>query len=114
MVFALTNQVTCSSYMNFLSLLRASPITFNGAENKILYMKRLYRSRSERVVAGVCAGIGEYADVDPTVIRLIWVVLTLLSLGVGLVAYIIAWIIVPEGQNEPGQNPEQPASGGSL
>lgn len=78
-------------------------------------MKRLYRSHSEHVIAGVCAGIGEYADIDPTIIRLVWVVLTLLSLGVGVIAYAIAWIIVPEGQNEPGSNPEQKttAPGGS-
>ena len=61
----------------------AIPITFNGAENKIVCMKRLYRSRTERAIAGVCAGIGEYTEVDPTVIRLIWVVLTLLSLRCG-------------------------------
>ncbi len=97
--------MTVCSYMNFLSG-HGIPITFNGAENKILYMKRLYRSRTERILGGVCGGIGEYSDVDPTIIRLIWVVLTLLSLGVGLVAYIIAWIIIPEGQNEPA--PEQP------
>ena len=76
------------------------PITFNGAENRILYMKRLYRSRTDRIFGGVCAGIGEYAEVDPTIVRLIWVVLTLLSLGVGLAVYIVAWIIIPEGQNE--------------
>lgn len=77
-------------------------------------MKRLYRSGTERILGGVCAGIGEYAEVDPTIVRLIWVVLTLLSFGVGLVAYIIAWIIIPEERNEPEQNPEQPAAGGSL
>ena len=64
-------------------------------------VKRLYRSGTERILGGVCAGIGEYADVDPTVVRLVWIVLTLLSLGVGHVAYIIAWIIIPEGKIEP-------------
>jgi phage shock protein PspC (stress-responsive transcriptional regulator) len=76
-------------------------------------MKRLYRSGTERILGGVCAGIGEYSDVDPTIVRLIWVVLTLLSLGIGIVAYIVAWIIIPEGRNEPESNPEQPVSGGS-
>jgi phage shock protein PspC (stress-responsive transcriptional regulator) len=74
-------------------------------------MKRLYRSGTERILGGVCAGIGEYADVDPTVVRLVWVVLTLLSLGVGLVAYIIAWIIIPEGKSGPEQNVEKTPTG---
>jgi len=62
-------------------------------------MKRLYRSKKGRVMGGVCAGLGEHLDVDPTVIRLVWVVGTLLSLGVGILAYLIAWIIVPEGED---------------
>ena len=57
--------------------------------------KRLYRSGKERVLGGVCGGMGEYLDVDPTVIRLIWVLFTLLSFGIGIIAYLIAWIIVP-------------------
>jgi phage shock protein C len=59
-------------------------------------MKRLYRSKTERVLGGVCGGLGEHLDVDPTVIRLVWVVIALLSLGTGLLIYLIAWIIVPE------------------
>ena len=43
-----------------------------------------------------CGGIGEYFGVDPTIVRLLWVLFTLISIGVGLVAYIVAWIIVPE------------------
>ncbi len=50
------------------------------------------------MIAGVCAGIGKYLDVDPTVVRLLWVVATLITGGVGVLAYIIAWIIVPEGK----------------
>jgi phage shock protein PspC (stress-responsive transcriptional regulator) len=59
-------------------------------------MRRLYRSKTQRMLGGVCGGIGEHIDVDPTVIRLVWAVLTLLSVGIGIIAYIIAWIIVPE------------------
>lgn len=61
-------------------------------------IKRLYRSKKNRVLAGVCSGIGEYLEVDPTVVRLIWVILTLVSFGVGILAYILAWIIIPEGK----------------
>ena len=59
-------------------------------------MKRLYRSKKERILGGVCAGLGEHLDVDPTVIRLIWAVVTLLSFGTGIIIYILAWIIIPE------------------
>ncbi|MBI2124963.1 PspC domain-containing protein [Candidatus Woesearchaeota archaeon] len=59
-------------------------------------IKRLYRSRRDKVLGGVCGGIAEYLDVDPVVVRLIWAIGTLASMGIGLLAYIIAWIIVPE------------------
>ena len=59
-------------------------------------MKRLYRSKKERILGGVCAGLGEHLDVDPTVIRLIWAVVSVLSIGTGIIFYILAWIIIPE------------------
>jgi phage shock protein PspC (stress-responsive transcriptional regulator) len=52
------------------------------------------------MLGGVCGGLGEHLDVDPIVIRLVWIVLTLFSLGIGIIAYIIAWIIVPEEEEE--------------
>ncbi|RME24820.1 MAG: PspC domain-containing protein [Candidatus Zixiibacteriota bacterium] len=66
--------------------------------------QRLYRSRKEKMIGGVCGGLAEYFDVDPTLVRLIAVVLLFAS-GVGLLAYIIAWIIIPEaplGYEAPG------------
>ena len=57
--------------------------------------KRLYRSRSNRVLGGVCGGIGEYFGIDPTLIRLAWVLFTFVG-GSGILAYIICWIIIPE------------------
>ena len=57
--------------------------------------KRLYRSNEHRMIAGVCGGLGEYFDIDPTIVRLI-VVAASLAAGGGLVAYILAWIIIPE------------------
>ena len=59
-------------------------------------MKRLYRSKKERILGGVCVGLGEHLDVDPTVIRLIWAVVSVLSIGTGIIIYILAWIIIPE------------------
>ena len=44
----------------------------------------------------VCAGLGAHLDVDPTVIRLIWAVVSVLSIGTGIFIYILAWIIIPE------------------
>ena len=57
--------------------------------------KRLYRSRSSRMLGGVCGGIAEYFNIDPTLVRLGVVALSLAA-GGGLLAYIIAAIIIPE------------------
>jgi phage shock protein C len=62
-------------------------------------MNQLFRPKLGRMLGGVCAGIGAYLDIDPTVIRLIWAALTLLSLGTGVLVYLIAWVLIPE---EPG------------
>lgn len=56
---------------------------------------RLYRSKTERKVAGVCGGIAEYFDVDPTIIRLAWLIAVFCA-GGGLLAYLIAMIVIPE------------------
>lgn len=57
--------------------------------------KHLHRSKENRIISGVCGGIAEYLNIDPTIIRLLWAFGTLLW-GVGLFAYLIAWIIIPE------------------
>lgn len=57
--------------------------------------KRLYRSKKDKMLAGVCAGIAEYFDIDPVIVRLIWICAVLFG-GTGVLAYIIAWIIIPE------------------
>ena len=57
--------------------------------------KRLYRSYTDKMVGGVAGGIAEYFDVDPTLIRVLFVVLTLVG-GGGIIAYIILWIVVPQ------------------
>ncbi len=58
-------------------------------------MKRLIKSQTDRKICGVCGGIAEYLNLDSTIIRLIWVIAVLL-LGTGILAYIIAAIIMPE------------------
>ena len=57
--------------------------------------KRLYRSRNDRTLAGVCAGIAEYFGWDPTLVRVAWVLLTLLG-GSGILLYLIMWVVMPE------------------
>ncbi len=56
--------------------------------------KRLYKSRTNKKVAGVCGGIGEYFDIDPTLVRLGFVALSFLA-GGGLLVYIVAALIIP-------------------
>ena len=59
--------------------------------------KRLYRSRTNSMLAGVCGGIAEYFDLDPTLIRLAYIVVSVLSAAFpGLLVYIILWIVIPE------------------
>jgi phage shock protein PspC (stress-responsive transcriptional regulator) len=57
--------------------------------------RKLYRSRTDRKLAGVCGGLAQYLNADPTLIRVLFVVLALLG-GPGLVIYLVLWILVPE------------------
>lgn len=57
--------------------------------------KKLTKSTTNRMICGVCAGIGDYINVDATVVRILWVIFSLAG-GAGLLAYIIAAIIMPE------------------
>ena len=57
--------------------------------------KKLYRSKKDRKIAGVCGGIAEYFDIDSIIIRLLTFILVL-SVGAGLIAYIIAWLVIPQ------------------
>lgn len=57
--------------------------------------KRLYRSRTEKILGGVCGGIAEYFNVDPTIVRILWI-LFCLAYGAGILLYIILWFIMPK------------------
>ena len=59
--------------------------------------KKLYKSDENKIINGVCGGIGEYFDIDPTLVRLAWVVFCALG-GSGVIAYVIAAIIMPRRQ----------------
>ena len=66
-------------------------------------MKKLYSSKKDRKIAGVCGGMAEYLNMDPTIVRLI-VAACVLCCGVGLLAYIVACFIIPEEPEKPAQN----------
>ncbi len=56
--------------------------------------KRLYLSNTDRKLAGVCGGIAEYFGIDPTIVRVLWIICSLLF-GSGILAYFICWLIIP-------------------
>ncbi len=58
--------------------------------------KRLMRSTTNKMICGVCGGIGEYLNLDPTLVRLIWALCSLASVGMGFLLYIIAAVVMPE------------------
>ena len=61
--------------------------------------KRLYKSRNNKMICGVCAGIADYFNIDPSIVRVLWAVLALAA-GTGVLAYIACAIILPEGDTE--------------
>ncbi len=60
--------------------------------------KTLRRSRREKILAGVCGGVADYFSVDPVLVRLLWAAFALLE-GAGVLLYIVAWIVMPEGDD---------------
>ena len=61
--------------------------------------KRLYKSRNNKMICGVCAGIADYFNIDASIVRVLWAVLALAA-GTGVLAYIACAIILPEGDTE--------------
>lgn len=68
----------------------------NGANGR----KRLIRPRQGRMVAGVCAGIGEYSGLDVNIVRVLFAALTIFSLGTAALVYLVAWAVIPEEGEE--------------
>jgi phage shock protein PspC (stress-responsive transcriptional regulator) len=71
--------------------------------------RRLYKSRDERMIAGVCGGIAEYFGIDPVIVRVIAVALVFAG-GAGLLAYLAAWLLVPEEGADPSERPGRAAT----
>ncbi|MFH1678611.1 MAG: PspC domain-containing protein [Candidatus Omnitrophota bacterium] len=63
-------------------------------------MKKLYLSDTGRKIGGVCAGLGEYFEKDPVLFRILFILLTLLSFGLGIIAYLLIWFIIPRKPKE--------------
>lgn len=76
-------------------------------------MKKLYRSRDSQVIAGVCGGLGEYFEIDPVIFRIIFIVLSFVY-GIGLIAYAIAWIVVPQRSEGEVVQPATPSEKSEL
>ncbi|MFQ5799026.1 MAG: PspC domain-containing protein, partial [Bacteroidota bacterium] len=70
--------------------------------------KRLYKSRRDRMIDGVCGGFAEYLDVDPTMVRILWVLMTLMG-GAGILLYIAGMIIMPVNPEHIVQTVPPPA-----
>jgi len=63
-------------------------------------MKKLYLSNTDKKIGGLCGGLGEYFDKDSTLFRVLFVLITVLSLGAGIIAYIAMWLIIPQKPKE--------------
>ncbi len=57
--------------------------------------KKLYRSEDNQMIGGVCGGIGEYFEIDPTVVRVLYILLSMTTIGFGIFMYLILWIVIP-------------------
>jgi phage shock protein C len=78
--------------------------------------ERLYRSRDDRMLAGVAGGLATILDADPSIVRVAWVLLTILTGGIALVVYIVMAIVVPEGPGaaQPSSGPWSPTAAGGA
>ncbi len=66
-------------------------------------MKRLFRSRKEKLIGGVCGGLANYFAIDPVIVRIFFVILFFLK-GIGLISYIVCWIVMPEERHTADYN----------
>jgi len=75
--------------------------------------RRLYKSASDRVIGGVAGGVAEYFDLDPSIVRVVWALLALLTGGVFFLLYIVMWIVVPVGPDVVGDEATEGAEPGA-
>jgi phage shock protein C len=86
----------------------------NGETNTApVQSRRLYKSRHHRMIDGVCGGFAEYFSTDPTIVRILWILLTLASFGAGIILYLACMIIIPVNPAHIGPQAVPPPSGGN-
>jgi phage shock protein C len=76
--------------------------------------RRLYRSRRDSILGGVAGGVAEYLDVDPSIVRVVWAVLALITGGIFLLAYLVMWIVVPQSPSSATWSGPETATGAST
>ena len=97
---------------NFIAIMATIGMTVQHMQ------QRLYRSQKDKIIGGICGGLGDYFDVDPVFFRVLFVVLTFVN-GIGLLLYIILWFVVPLGRGETSSenkvavHTHEPAGGSS-
>ncbi|RME22728.1 MAG: PspC domain-containing protein [Candidatus Zixiibacteriota bacterium] len=69
--------------------------------------RKLYRSNTDKMLAGVCGGLAKYFDIDPTIVRLAFVFVTLMG-GSGILAYLVCWVVIPRDPALPPSPPVDP------
>ena len=84
----------CGGAIPILLILVVALYLLTNVKTENPMQKRLYKSRTEKKLGGVCGGIAVYFNIDPTIVRLLWLV-TVFCGGGGLIAYLIAYIVVP-------------------
>ncbi|MBW4829139.1 MAG: PspC domain-containing protein [Clostridiaceae bacterium] len=62
--------------------------------------KKFYRSSNDKIIAGVCGGLGEYFNIDPSIIRIFWLLFSISGSGSGIIAYIVCAIVIPEKDSD--------------
>ena len=85
----------CVGAAPWLFLLVIALILMTNVKSTTTMNKRLYNSRTEKKLGGVCGGIAQYFDIDPTIVRLAWLVAVFCA-GGGLIAYLIAYVVIPQ------------------
>jgi phage shock protein PspC (stress-responsive transcriptional regulator) len=76
--------------------------------------RRLYRSRTDSVLGGVAGGVADYLDADPSIVRIIWAILAIVTGGIFVVIYIVMWIVVPEAPTSTVPASAAPAAAAPL
>ncbi|QAT62323.1 MULTISPECIES: PspC domain-containing protein [Tissierellales] len=62
--------------------------------------RKIYRSKDNKIISGVCGGLGEYFNVDPSIMRLLWIILAFVTAGFAIIAYFICALVIPQGDSD--------------